>query len=428
MTMKLENIMRKTLPFLLSTSLFTATSCVDKSEMLNNNQVDVCSYDPAICRPASGSTPSGEDWEKTYDSNGGIGIARGVAVDSRNNIVVVGDGYNVASTQSGFDMVAKRFDANGQEDPNWNPVINPADGTDQALDVAVDSQDNVYVVGLTTSEGNNMDWSISKYDPCGNLLWAKSVDGSGGTDVLHSVAVDSQDNVYVAGAITNEQSGIDMVVTKYDSCGEEQWSRDFDNNGGHEIASTVAVDSQDNIYVGGNGSGLVEGSGSDDQIVIKYDSSGEELWRKTTDHGKSETVSDIVIDSNDNVYVAGNSVDFDNNTSSSTFAKYDPSGNELENRVANTNTAFAVTTDAEGNVYVGGFAINSEGKKDWSLVKYDPSGDETWDRTFDVNGGNDTIRSITANSADKLYVVGGGENAVGSQTNADWVVRQISRE
>ncbi|MBA7546791.1 hypothetical protein ES705_39190 [subsurface metagenome] len=74
-----------------------------------------------------------------------------VAIDSSNNVYVVGSGYTI-----------KKFDSAGNEDTiNWDKSIG---GT--AYSVAIDSANNVYVFG-NKHNGTDNDWLIKKFDSAG---------------------------------------------------------------------------------------------------------------------------------------------------------------------------------------------------------------------------------------------------------------------
>ncbi|HRO43738.1 MAG TPA: T9SS type A sorting domain-containing protein [Flavipsychrobacter sp.] len=98
-----------------------------------------------------------------------------------------------------------------------------------------------------------------KYDPAGNLKWAKNV-GKTARDAAYDVAVDAHDNIYVTG--TFNYMGVfgsdtfytvghnDLFVNKYDSNGNHIWTTTaggISNDGGYAII----LDKNQNILVGG---------------------------------------------------------------------------------------------------------------------------------------------------------------------------------
>lgn len=101
-------------------------------------------------------------------------------------------------------------------------------GDDRGLSIAVDSQGNVYTTGcfyntvdfdpgpntaFLTSLGNN-DAFVQKLDANGNFLWVKQI---GGTfiQLATGIAIDSADNVYIGGTFSGTADfdpGIDTVL------------------------------------------------------------------------------------------------------------------------------------------------------------------------------------------------------------------------
>ena len=92
-------------------------------------------------------------------------------------------------------------------------VVSPAcSGTDTARSLAVDSANNVYVVGdagntlqasLTTLMGSKPGAATTgvylvKYSPTGTPLWGRWIDGTG-AETGNSVVVDFTGAVYIAG-------------------------------------------------------------------------------------------------------------------------------------------------------------------------------------------------------------------------------------
>ncbi len=85
------------------------------------------------------------------------------------------------------------------------PVPGNVGVPDQANGVATDASGNVYVVGHTQGNfagqahaGSTVDVAVLKYDPAGNLLWARRF-GSSSEEYGPAVAVDAAGNVFVVG-------------------------------------------------------------------------------------------------------------------------------------------------------------------------------------------------------------------------------------
>jgi len=137
---------------------------------------------------------------------------------------------------------------NAGEGSYWIALLGGS-GEDYAIGVAVDSADNIIVVGTTTSDGaGGTDLLIAKYNSSGVLQWDRTLGGSG-EDYANGVAVDSADNIIVVGRTTSDGAGTyDMLIAKYNSSGVLQWDRTLGGSGS-DLGYGVAVDSADNIIV-----------------------------------------------------------------------------------------------------------------------------------------------------------------------------------
>jgi hypothetical protein len=155
--------------------------------------------------------------------------------------------------------------------------------------VATDANGNVYVAGYTWGglDGNTLtgtrDFFVTKYDSSGVKQYTKQSGVTGIVTSGNSVTTDANGNVYVAG---NTQGGLDgnaltgtydQFVTKYDSSGVKQYTRQLGVAGGDTYGNSVATDANGNVYVAGTTYGGLDGNtliGTRDFFVTKYDSSG----------------------------------------------------------------------------------------------------------------------------------------------------------
>lgn len=126
------------------------------------------------------------------------------------------------------------------------------DAQTNGYDVAIDHQNNVFVVGnmdktitfedvtVGDVDGNSFEHNyIAKYNSSGDLLWVKTIKGNSNNE-LWAVAVDGQGNAYVSGTYshTNSFTILDFgniqldgnnsssgFLAKIDADGEWQWAR-----------------------------------------------------------------------------------------------------------------------------------------------------------------------------------------------------------
>ncbi|MBU2573655.1 MAG: hypothetical protein KKH28_06220, partial [Elusimicrobia bacterium] len=88
----------------------------------------------------------------------------------------------------------------------WASTYTPANhqywGCDEAHAVKTDAAGNIYVAGFYQSQDSGQDIWLGKYDPSGNLIYAKTKNGpSNGYDKGFGLALDPQGNVYVTGKL-----------------------------------------------------------------------------------------------------------------------------------------------------------------------------------------------------------------------------------
>ena len=149
------------------------------------------------------------------------------------------------------------------------------------------------------------------------------------------------------------------MTVKYDSSGRLLWKRTYDS-GSDDEAGGLAIDRDGNVYVAGGNRDPCYGYDCGDFITIKYDSSGNEVWKRTYDSGVSETATAVAIDAFGNVYVTGytQKVAVDGNTyRSAETVKYNTGGDLLWARTFNVDgdgRGFDVAVDIEGNIVVTG--------------------------------------------------------------------------
>ena len=308
---------------------------------------------------------------------------------------------------------------------------------DYASSVAVDSSGSVYVAGFTfgallgqTSSGGE-DAFVRKYDGSGSELWTMQF-GTSADDTASSVAVDSSNNIYVAGGTDgtlpgqSSSGGWDAYVRKYDGAGSELWTMQFGTSA-DDGAYCVAVDSSGSVYVAGFTDGTLleqESSGGYNVFVRKYDGSGNELWTRQFGTLAYDVVYHVAVDSSGNVYVTGaTNLALPGQTQlgggyDAFIRKYDGAGNELWTRqfgTSNVDFAYSVAVDASGKVYVTGYTEGafpgqiSSGGDDAFVRKYDGSGNELWTKQFGTSGRDYALVAVDVSG--NVYVTGATEGA-----------------
>ncbi len=324
--------------------------------------------------------------------------ANGVAVDSLGNVIVTGyidDGeklkfYTVKHTEDEGDIL-------------WNREFDKYNYND-AKGVAVDSQDNVIVAGAVNDTGllHGYDYCLVKYDTDGTKLWDEKYDRKM-YDTPLAVTVDSMDNIIVTGMsgriefIPQLSIDLDFWTIKCDSNGNKL-HEDAYHVSELDTSFSVAVDSQDNIII----AGITNHSGKLAYYTIKYSPTLSKIWEKAFSNGFEDAGSSVAVDSENNIIVTGGSRD-DSSLNYGTI-KYTPDGSQFPSwpkfyDSGGKDDARGVAVDLDDNIIMTGVS-NSE----WYTIKYDKDGSMLWaDRLSGIRG---EARGIAVDGGNNIIVTG----------------------
>jgi hypothetical protein len=304
--------------------------------------------------------------------------------------------------------------AHAQVSLDWVQRYNgPANAFDFARAVAVDDSGNAYITGISQGSGTFDDYATIKYGTDGQVSWIQRYDGPASEfDDALALAVDDNDNVYVTGFSAGAGTFNDFATVKYSSTGVEQWVArydgpisDFDN------AVAIAIDDSGHVYVTGSSPGT---NFVPEFATIKYDSAGNERW--VARYGSPALAGDfpyaLAVDAAGNVYVTGASYD---NTFTPNFAtvKYNAAGvrqwvRRYDGPGAGLDEPHAIGLDAAGNIYVTGASMSASFDFDYLTIKYSPTGDSLWVRRYNgpAGTGTDTPIGLAVDGTGNIYVTG----------------------
>jgi hypothetical protein len=334
-------------------------------------------------------------------------------------------------------------------------------GYDEILDLEIDNTGNVFITGqieFTTHFGGCSlnsagihDIFVAKYDPAGNVIWAKRAGGPGG-DKGYSLTLDGSGNIFVTGEFeeTAEFDGIqvsttaanNLFIAKYDGAGNVLWVKTVETHSNSSRGYAINCDASGNVYISGtfedkayfDGNYLFDTEGETDIILLKLDTDGNFIWAKNMGGSDSDKGYGIEIEGGD-LYMTGYftddadfspSVSLNGNGANDFFiAKFDLSGNLIwaQNGGGNDDDkGYSVTVNSNGNIVCtgefrdnasfGNSTLSSYGHGDMFVVAYDNMGNKIWV----VQGGGvgeDLGRHIKHDNAGNLYV---GGNYAGTST------------
>jgi len=311
--------------------------------------------------------------------------AYGVAADTDGNLIVVGTfqgsfavGATTITSNGGVDFyVAKILVADGSV--AWIKTFGEA-GDDNARRVALDSSNNIYIAGRYTgtlsfgaesiTSAGSFDGFALALDPSGTYRWAKSLGGQF-TDTAASVAVQGT-TVAVVGSYAGSMTVNGQTVT---NAGQSQaYIVEFGTDGSAGLVKSL----------GGSGTSLASkiAFGTGGTIVIAGDFSG------TADFGAGSVASQSV-----DTFVAAYS-----SAGAYLFAK--PLGgtsNDSEGTLAVSPTGYILFTgNYVGSVDFGGGSPINAGSGGLVAVSYSLAGAYRWSEMF---AGTSTTQAVAADVA-----------------------------
>ncbi len=343
--------------------------------------------------------------------------------------------------------------------------------------MAVGKDNNVYVTGITSINSNlatsgahqelpggGGDAFISKIDKHGNIIWATYYGGTGG-EVAYDIVLHGNDDVYVTGytqSLNNiatagshqdkKSGGYDGFLVKLDSSGKRIWGTYFGKTG-KDFGIKLGVTKNDYIILAGTTNStsgismpgayqLNYGGGGDDAFIARFDTAGGLI--ETTYFGgeQEERVNSLVIDTFDNIYLAGSTT---SKTGLATSGFQMVPGAYFDGYIAKfssvSNIAWATyyggdwndygygaAVDKAGNIYLAGCtgsnnSIATPGSHkptgmsgyDAYIAKFNTNGNRLWGTYY---GGywHEQIHDIIVDDNDNVFVTGYTDSDTGIAT------------
>ena len=381
----------------------------------------------------------------------------GVVTDSHGNIYLAGDGYNQVSFNSPSsveDWAIKKFSLEGNEldfggqylsecnltmpagsmcTKNGKDIVMDGNGwEDQILDIAIDSSDNIYVAGY----GRGIVHSTSLDD-----WWVKKFNSSGYEINFTNISLPQ------CGALSDGDecttNGKDYVV---------------DGDGGNDRIYSIAIDDNGSIFIAGSGEGLVWSGSSGDDLWIKAfyingtkkkfnpnltnfcgsEPSGSACMTDELDYvkdfnGNDDLINDLSIDDSNNLALVGYGLNIKGSlTFNDAFLAYfNKSGYQEWEKIYDygDNDIFNDVEFHNTDIFVAGSFRNISGGNNVSTIlkKYDAQGNEnaSWNISFSING-DSSGEVIELDNSGNLYLAGKSYSAVGTNTGYDWVINYFS--
>lgn len=321
-----------------------------------------------------------------------------------------------------------------------------------------------------TANGTNSNGYLVKKQPNGILLWSAAFVGAG-TCVVHGIATDAANNVFVTGYFTgtidfNPSPSInnsltaagttgtnDFFVCKLTSAGAYAWAYRFGeiNN---DYAFDIATDAAGNVHIAGlfntqnSGSGVVDfdpstgastmSSTLEDGFLLKLSNNGTYLAKQKMGTTNSDAIRSITIGANNKLYLTGyySATGISGQTTGLTT-----SGGGLQYIVAKLDannyslmwqrgygdsyedTGYGIATDGYGSVFIAGMfkgTINfttsslvnpSNVLYDGFIMRMDTSANIAWVKQIE-GAGISVLTKIKLDSYSNLLITGYFDGAI----------------
>ena len=283
--------------------------------------------------------------------------------------------------------------------------------------LAVDSQDNLVVAGYRPGYAGSANIFTRKFDPAGNLLWEKA-DSSGLTWKFYKarwVNVDSQDNIIVSGyrySGTSSEYTDTLVVIKYDPAGNLLWKKQMGHIWPSSLNMRTELDADGNIYLG-------TVSISPGFNLIKLDPSGNVLHDVANASALNQDFTSMRIKA-DRVVMTS----YAYNGSQVSVCAFDTAGAFLWSTYFASRGGMDVEIDDSLNTYIltqEQHIVTPTSGYDVEIFKFDPAGNQVARFDFDFGGGYDVGTRMTLVNG-KISVT--GKSILPGQAYMDWITFQ----
>lgn len=431
-------------------------------------------------------TNGNKSWDKTFGGITGEGGIFGTDYgDFLNTVAPTADGgYLLGGTSdsnAGFD---KSEDSKGftdfwvvkikEELPQATLALDNAYGGSEAegFTTILNTTDGGYLLGghsLSDNSGDKTqdgrgrnDFWIVKTDAAGRKLWDKRFGGTN-HDYLNQIIATQDGGYLLAGSSRSSFSGDksqdsrggqDYWIVKVNSAGLKQWDRRFGGSGYDDLRKVAQLATGEYMLAGfsnspAGGEKSQSSQGGRDYWILKISSIGNKLWDRRYGGNLDDNLESFVLLSDGGYVLAGSSAsgisgDKSENSRGSYdywLVQIDNKGNKLWDKRLGGSGAdqlFAIGQTNTGDFYLAGHSNsgaigdksqNSQGGKDFWMIKVTNTGNKLWDTRF---GGNkeEELRAFVPTS-DGGYLLGGtsssdisGDKSQASRGSSDyWIVK-----
>lgn len=233
--------------------------------------------------------------------------------------------------------------------------------------------------------------SFSQY----NLEWVRTYEGpiSGTGDISKSLSIDDSGNVYVTGSSSISSTQLEIVTIKYNNSGDTLWKKHF-YKPGNFVGHQILLDDSGGVFLAAG-------------LLLKYSTEGRQIWEKYD----SAAYKKIILGNDGYIYAGGV------RNGQLVSGKYDKNGNRIWKRIysydgsAGTDVFGGIALDSNYNFIItcGSRAVATY--FDYATLKYSTNGDLLWERRYNGSApksgnSNDNALGVSCDVNNNVYVIG----------------------
>lgn len=285
---------------------------------------------------------------------------------------------------------------------------------DEVANAIIQTRDNGYAfVGYTTSKGKGKkDVFFVKTDSSGNKVW-EGIYGGAKDDIGNDIVQTYDGNYAFVSSTKSVGSGnFDFWVLKIDTKGNRIWKK-TEGGKGADLGNSLAENPRDSS-IAVSGTTFSYTTGQSDLWLIKLTKDGKRDWKKNYGNVNKEGIKHLLIKSTGEYIMSGSS-----QPKGERYEEFWVVGFSAENwddweyinGTSNDESATCSSETTDGGILVSGYTASyGEGSYDFWLMKFDKEGKQLWYETY---GG------IDEDKANAVVATGKNEGAVCGTTRSD---------
>ncbi len=272
---------------------------------------------------------------------------------------------------------------------------------------AIQTKDNGYLLlGNKSGFIGNTDVYIAKINSIGKLIWDKALGDTQINWAEDFIQTTDKSYIITGYTTTEENNDYDILVMKIDSLGNLLWKKSYGGekwDHGHSI-----IETPDNDFVI-TGETYSEGNGNNDIFLLKINQQGDSLWNKTFGGNLTDVGYDVSLCNDSSYIITGYTNSFGNGAFDMYILKVNQLGDTIWTKTIGgplDDKAFSGIENKNHEIVLTGSTLNYNAKKqDGIIVKTDSIGNYKWERLIGGDN-NEEFYEIIENINGGYFITG----------------------